>query len=149
MRYLLDTCVISELTKKKPEQCVKEWILQQEEMALFLSVITLGEIEKGIMKLDEGSKKRKLRHWVDHDLMKRFGGRVLQIDYETACRWGEISAKTEQAGTPTPVLDGLLAATAMVHDLILVTRNIDDVLPTGVPLENPWGIGVSQCLNRN
>ena len=138
MRYLVDTCVISELIKKKPAKGVVAWVREQDELSLFVSVLTFGEIEKGIAKLDDERRRHTLRTWVDHDLKRRFAGRILTFDYETACRWGEISGKAERDGTPIPVLDGQLAATALIHGMTLVTRNTSDVAPSSVPVLNPW-----------
>ena len=138
MRYLLDTCVISELVKKKPSHRVMQWLGQQEEHSLFLSVITFGELHKGIGRLQMGRKKRELLEWVEGQLSKRFTGRILEVDREVAARWGEISATAEKAGRTVPVLDGLLAATALTSGLTFVTRNTDDVRATGVPVCDPW-----------
>jgi len=140
VRYLVDTCVISELIKKKPSKGVVAWVREQDELSLFVSVLTFGEIEKGIAKLDDDKRRHTLRTWVDHDLKRRFAGRLLTFDYETACRWGEISGKAESEGTPIPVLDGQLAATALIHGMTLVTRNTSDVAPCNVPVLNPWGL---------
>ncbi len=140
MRYLVDTCVISELIKKKPADRVVSWVREQDELSLYLSVLTFGEIEKGLSKLDDSKRKRKLRDWVDHDLKHRFSGRIFPFDYETACRWGEISGSQEREGRPMPVLDGQLAATALIHGMTFVTRNVSDVEQCGVPLLNPWEI---------
>ena len=138
MRYLLDTCVISELVKKKPSSRVTQWLEQQEELSLFLSVITFGELHKGIGRLQTGRKQRQLHEWVEGHLSRRFTGRILDIDREVAVRWGEISAAAEGAGRTVPVLDGLLAATALISGLTFVTRNTDHVKATGVSLFNPW-----------
>lgn len=138
MRYLLDTCVISELVKKKPSRRVIQWLEQQEELSLFLSVITFGELHKGIGRLQAGRRQRELHEWVQSQLSKRFTGRILEVDREVAARWGEISAAAERAGRTVPVLDGLLAATALTSGLTFVTRNTDDVRVTGVPVFDPW-----------
>ena len=138
MRYLVDTCVLSELTRKQPFDPVVAWIREQDELSLFVSVLTFGEIEKGLAKLGDEKRRRKLRSWVDHDLKRRFAGRILDFDYESACRWGAITGSAEKQGTPIPVLDGQLAATPLIHGLTLVTRNTDDVAPSGVPSLNPW-----------
>jgi toxin FitB len=140
VRYLVDTCIISELVRKRPHKGVVAWVRRQDEPALFLSVLTFGEIEKGIAKLEDGARKEQLRNWVDHDLRRRFGGRVLPFDYEAACRWGRISGAAERAGSRIPVVDGMLAATALIHGLTLVTRNATDVAPCGVPVLNPWNV---------
>jgi len=138
LKYLIDTCILSELIKKQPKQSVVTWIQDQDEPALFLSVLTFGELEKGIAKLGDCRRQQQLRDWVDHDLKRRFGGRILPVDYETACRWGDICGVTEQAGTPMPVIDSILAATALMHGLTLVTRNTSDVTPSNVPVLDPW-----------
>ncbi len=138
MRFLLDTCVISELTRPRPSPRVVQWLQAQDELLLFLSVIVLGEIEKGICKLTDGRRKQRLRQWLARDLPRRFAGRVLAVDAETALRWGELSAEADKAGRPLPVLDGLLAASADVRGLTLVTRNTADIAATGVALFDPW-----------
>jgi len=138
VKYLIDTCVVSELVKKRPSNHVVAWVREQDELALFISVLTFGEIEKGIAKVLDTKRRRTLRDWVDHDLKRRFAGRILPFDYEAACRWGEISGNAEREGTPIPVLDGQLAATALIHGMTFVTRNTDDVEPSGVPTLNPW-----------
>jgi len=138
VRYLIDTCVLSELIRKRPSKQVVSWVRNQDETALFVSVLTFGELEKGIAKVGDEKRKQVLREWVDHDLKRRFSGRILTFDYETACRWGEIVGKAETEGTPIPVLDGQLAATALIHGMTLVTRNTSDVAPSTVPTLNPW-----------
>ena len=138
MRYLLDTCVVSELVKKTPSSRVTRWTEQQDELSLFLSVITFGELHKGIEQLQAGRKQRELYEWVEVQLNRRFTGRILDIDKEVAVRWGEISAFAGRVGRTVPVLDGLLAATALTFGLTFVTRNTDHVLETGVPLFDPW-----------
>jgi len=134
VRYLLDTCVLSELIKRQPNRSVIAWIQEQDEPALFVSVLTFGELEKGISKLPDGRRRQELSAWVDHDLRRRFGGRILPFEYEAACRWGEISGVAELAGTPMPVIDSMLAAIALIHGLTLVTRNTPDVAPSNVPV---------------
>jgi predicted nucleic acid-binding protein len=138
VRYLLDTCIISELVKKRPAKQVVAWVREQDELCLFLSVLTFGELEKGIAKVADGKRRQGLRDWVDHDLRRRFTGRILAFDYEAACRWGVITGEAERDGSPIPALDGQLAATALVHGLTLVTRNTSDVAPSHVPVLNPW-----------
>ena len=140
MRYLIDTCVISELFKKRPAKPVVVWVREQDELSLFISVLTLGELEKGIAKVDDDKRRQTLRDWVDHDLKRRFAGRILAFDYEAACRWGTITGEAEKKGSPIPVVDGQLAATALLHGLTYVTRNTSDVAPSGVPTLNPWDL---------
>jgi len=136
--FLLDTSVISELVKKNPRRQVVDWIDGQEESTLFLSALTVGELEKGIAKLPASARKRKLLSWVRRDLAERFGGRLLPIDVRVAARWGAITGESEKRGRPLPVIDSLIAATALVHDLQIVTRNIRDFERCGVACVNLW-----------
>jgi predicted nucleic acid-binding protein len=136
--FLLDTNVISELIKSQPDSNVLRWIDETEEALLFLSVITLGEIRNGIERLNPGKRRGRLELWLTVDLRLRFQGRILTVDEAIAQRWGALSATAEKKGRPLPVIDGLLAATALHHDLMLVTRNDRDISRTGVPAFNPW-----------
>ncbi len=136
--FLLDTNVISELIKPKPDPKVMKWIDGTAEDLLFLSVLTLGEIRKGVMLLPRSVRRTALEVWLRSDLPLRFSGRILNIDQEVADRWGQLSALTSARGANVAVIDGLLAATATVNDLTLVTRNTRDVAATGVSLLNPW-----------
>ncbi len=138
MKYLLDTCVISELIKPKPDKKVVAWLKKQNERDLFLSVLTFGEIEKGIEKSAEPNRKNKLRLWVEEDLKQRFEGRVLAIDMQVASKWGEIQGKSELAGKPLPAIDGLIAVTGLVNNCVVVTRNISDMRESLAELYNPW-----------
>jgi len=136
--FLLDTNVISELVRRKPEPKVTTWVEATDEMLLHLSVLTLGEIRKGILSVRDSSRRVALGAWLDSDLVIRFAGRILAIDEAVAERWGQLSAQAELRNSPLPVIDALLAATALQHNLTLVTRNVRDVAATGVPLFNPW-----------
>ena len=133
--FLLDTNVVSELVGKKPEPKVVEWIQDTDEELLFLSVLTLGEIRKGITSHPDAARRVKLEAWLSRDLRQRFVGRILSLDENVADRWGVIIGL---ATTPIAVIDGLLAATAFEHNLTFVTRNTTDVSATGVPVFNPW-----------
>ena len=139
MKYLLDTCLISELVKKEPNPAVVSWLDEQEEQALLLSVLTLGELQKGISKLPDGAKKDELQAWVTIDLGERFSGRVIDIDQETALCWGKLQGEAERLGEKLPVMDSLIAATAAVHGLMVVTRNVKDMERCGGRVCNPWG----------
>jgi len=136
--YLLDTNVISELTKVRPEAKVISWIQASSEELLHLSVLTIGEIRKGIDSLPRSNKRTLLESWLANDLVLRFAGRILDVSLDIAERWGLISAQAKIAGTPLAVVDGLMAATALHHNLTLVTRNIKDVHVTGINTLNPW-----------
>jgi toxin FitB len=136
--FLLDTNVISELVKAKPEPKVTKWIETTDETLLYLSVLTLGEIRKGIAFLSHSARRVALEAWLDHDLALRFSDRVLPIDHQVADRWGRIAGSAAARKSPLPVIDGLFAATAQHHNLILVTRNTRDIAATGVPAFDPW-----------
>jgi predicted nucleic acid-binding protein len=136
--FLLDTNVVSELTRPKPDENVARWVDAAPESALFLSVLTFGEIRRGIERLRLGRRRGQLESWLRVDLPARFLDRVLAIDEAIADRWGGISALAAAQGKPLPVVDGLLAATALHYNLILVTRNTSDLAGIGVPTLNPW-----------
>ena len=138
MRFLLDTCVVSELVKPRPEEKVVRWIDAIEERKLFLSVLTLGELEKGIAKLPESPRRDLLREWLEQDLAERFATRILPVDAAVATAWGKIQGDAERAGTKLPVIDSLLAATAHVYRITLATRNVADFERCGAALFNPW-----------
>lgn len=136
--FLLDTNVISELIKPRPEPRVCSWLETVDEGLLYLSVLTVGEIRKGISSVRDSNRRVKLEAWLDHDLAIRFSGRVLPIDQAVADRWGRLAGNASARRSPLPVIDGLLAATALQSDLILVTRDTSHVATTGVPFFNPW-----------
>jgi hypothetical protein len=139
VKYLLDTCLISELVKKEPNPAVVSWLDEQDEQKLFLSVLNLGELQKGISKLPDGTKKKELQAWVAIDLVERFTGRILEIDLETALFWGMLQGEAEQTGETLPVMDSLIAATAAAHGLTVATRNVRDIEKCKVRVCNPWG----------
>jgi toxin FitB len=136
--FLLDTNVISELIKPKANPKVTTWIDATDEELLFLSVLTLGEIRKGVVLLPRSARRTTLEGWLSNDLPVRFSGRILNIDQEVADRWGHLYGLTSARGAHVAVIDGLLAASAIQHNLTLVTRNTKDVAATGVSLFNPW-----------
>jgi len=138
MSWLLDTCVICEPTRAKPSPRVLRWLSGQPEETLYLSVLSFGEIRKGVALLPAGPKRRALEHWLEHDLVDRFVGRILPFDRAGADLWGRLLAGAESKGHPLPALDSLLAATALAHGLTLVTRNLADFAGTGAELFNPW-----------
>jgi predicted nucleic acid-binding protein len=138
MRYLLDTCVLSELVSAKPSRKVIRWVDGQNEHGLHLSILTMGELYKGIAKLPASSKKTRLEAWVDGELQERFRDRILAIDDPVARVWGDIQGTAERLGHRMPVIDSLIAATALTHDLIVVTRNPRHITASGVDVHNPW-----------
>ena len=135
MSYLIDTNVLSELRRKSPNAGVVEWISQRPPTTLHISVLTLGEIRKGIDGLADEARRMKLLDWLEIDLPAFFTGRLLPVDIQVADRWGRMVAA---AGRPLSAIDSLLAATALSHNLVLVTRNVKDF--TDIPLQviNPW-----------
>ncbi len=135
MSYLIDTNVLSELKRKAPDSGVVEWFAQRSSLILYLSVLTLGELRKGIEGVTDPQRRLALSDWLQLDLPQFFSGRILDVDAAVADRWGRMVAA---AGRPLPVVDSLLAATALEHDLILVTRNERDFAGLPVRLFNPW-----------
>ena len=135
MSYLIDTHVLSELRRQKPNTQVVHWFSQRPASTLFLSVLTLGEIRKGIEALAEPARRLPLLDWLETALPAFFAGRILPIDAAVADRWGRIVAR---AGRPLPAIDSLLAATAEQHGLTLVTRNLRDVKGLAVSVIDPW-----------
>lgn len=138
MSYLLDTCVISELISRAPNPAVVGWLDAQDEHQLFLSVITLGEIQRGIGRLPASRRRDELDGWLHRDLLTRFAGRLAAIDAEVMLAWGTLVAALEAQGRTLPAMDSLIAATALHNDLSLVTRNERDFDGTGVAVVNPW-----------
>lgn len=137
MMYLLDTCVISETRAKKPDAAVIEWLSSQTPETLFLSAISIGEIKNGICLLGETKKAKALSAWLA-ELETSFGQRVLSVNATVAECWGEMLAENARVGRTLPAIDALIAATAKVDSLVLVTRNVRDMEGTGVKLLNPF-----------
>lgn len=135
LSYLIDTNVLSELRRKSPDPDVADWVSQRPSASLYLSVLTLGEIRKGIEGAVDEGRRQVLRDWLEADLPTFFMGRILSVDAAVADRWGRLIAA---AGRALPAIDSLLAATALEHDLILVTRNVKDFAGLPVQLFNPW-----------
>ncbi len=138
MKFLLDTCALSELVRPVPDTGVLEWFARQDELSLALSPLSLGELKRGIEKLASGKRKVFLQKWLAENVRQRFGDRVLPVTAEVGERWGELQAQLERKGKPMPVIDSLIAATALHYRLTVVTRNIRDMEASGVPLLNPW-----------
>ena len=126
MKYLLDTCVISELVVKQPNPNVVEFVDSLDPDDSFLSVITIGEISKGIEKLSKSKRKQELQAWLKGDLLIRFDGKIISLDANILVEWGILTARLEATGRTMPALDSLIAATALARQLILVTRNVSD-----------------------
>lgn len=138
MRYLLDTNVVSELIARQPNERVVRWVDGLDPGSTYLSVITIGEISKGIQKLPDSRRKNTIREWLSEDLLLRFEGRILPIDAALVLAWGELTAQAEARGRTVPAMDSLISALALHHNLILGTRNEDDFRHTGVRIANPW-----------
>ena len=135
MSYLIDTPVLSELRRKLPDAAVLRWFSQRPAGTLYLSVLTLGEIRKGVEALADPPRRLKLLDWLETELPAFFAGRILPVDAAVADCWGR---RVAQATRPLPAIDSLLAATAAQHGLILVTRNLRDTQGLGVQVLNPW-----------
>jgi len=138
MRYLLDTNVLSEGVAPRPNPAVLAWGLQQSSLDLFVSVLSLGEIRKGIELRFQDARRSVLENWLGALLPAEFRGRILPIDDNVALEWGRITAEGQRQGRVLPTTDGLLVATAIVHGLTLVTRNERDCAGRGAPTLNPW-----------
>ncbi|HKI25015.1 MAG TPA: type II toxin-antitoxin system VapC family toxin [Candidatus Sulfotelmatobacter sp.] len=138
--FLLDTNCISEVVRSKPEPRVLDWMEAADESILYLSVLTLGEIRKGAAGLPQGKRRTQLESWLELDLQARFSGRILPVDPPVADRWGLLAAEAKRKGRMLSVVDGLLAATALHHNLTIVSRNVSDFANTQVPVLNPWEV---------
>lgn len=137
-RFLIDTNVISELARPEPHAAVVEWVEATEPESLFVSMITIGEIRRGIHLHPDAVRRARLDRWLRATLTEWFEGRVPALDLAVAERWAVLSARARQTGRPLPAIDGLIAATASAHDLTLVTRNVADIQGSEVDVLNPW-----------
>jgi predicted nucleic acid-binding protein len=140
VKYLLDTVVLSEPARprRRANSGAIKWLQAQDPLDLAISVLTLGEIRKGVDLLEDGRRKRELVEWLSEDLPAQFDGRVLPVSADVALAWGSLTAVAQRQGRPLHVVDGLVLATAHVHGLAVVTRNVDDFAQRGVPVENPY-----------
>jgi toxin FitB len=145
MSYLLDTCILSKLRElgKQPDIKLEDWIKKHHESSYFISSLTIGEIQSGICKLnlkkkEERQKRLILEDWLLEELIPRFQNRILAIDITVVLTWGKLLGESQQRGIIIPVIDGLIASTAIVHNLTVVTENIGDFIETGTRLFNPW-----------
>jgi len=137
---ILDTNVISELVAKRPNAHVVGWIDSLDPSDIYLSVVTIGEIRKGVARLPHSPRKELLQLWLQGDLLKRFASRVLILDIHTMLHWGELTARLDQAGMSMPAMDSLIAAQALVHGCALATRNASHFAAAGVTVVNPWDL---------
>ena len=138
MTWLLDTSILSELVKPRPDAHVEAWTRAQSPLDLALSVLTLGELEQGIATLPFGARRAQLSQWAHFDVPRQFFGRLLPVDAAVTVAWGQLAGSAHTAGRPLPVIEGLLLATAHVFGLTLVTRNVSDCAERGVPVYDPW-----------
>ena len=135
--FLVDTNILSELTRPQPEAQVENFLRRSKDR-VFVSVLSIGEIRKGIAALPMSNKRAMLQDWLDNEIMPWFGLRALPVTLAIAESWGDLAGKMKMAGRPRPVLDSLLGATALTHDLVLVTRNAKDYDGLGITILNPW-----------
>lgn len=138
MSFLLDTNVVSEWVKPRPDPGVIAWLADVDEDRVFLSVVTLAELRHGVERLADGNRRRHLDAWLRDELPLRFEGRVLSVDQAIADHWGEVVARREAAGRPIGIMDAFVAATANVYGLKLVTRNESDFRSAVKEMINPW-----------
>lgn len=138
MKFLLDTCALSELVKPSPNAGVVEWFSQQDELSLYLAAVSVGELNRGITRLPAGKRKSFLQKWLNENVVKRFAERILSLDTETFMRWGELQARLDVQGAPMPAFDSLIAAIALQHRLTIVTRDVKGMQGSGVDVVNPW-----------
>ena len=138
-QYLLDTCILSEYIRKQPEMKVIQWLDLQLEDSLFISAMSIGEIKKGIVKIESSQpqKSKKLNDWLS-SLVERFEPRIIALDRQILIQWGELCGNFEKSGRKLPVIDSLIASTAIANELTLVTRNEGDFNDIEFSLYNPW-----------
>jgi toxin FitB len=136
--FLIDTNVISEWLKPRPEPRVVAWLAGVDEDRVHISTVTVGELRYGVERLAHGARRKRLDEWLHHDLPLRFEGRILPIDLPVAHAWGSITARRERAGRPISPIDAFIAATAEVHDLTLVTRDVAEFASAARSVLNPW-----------
>jgi len=138
--FLLDTNCISEMVRPDAEPGVIEWLEAADEEALYLSVLTIGEIRKGVAMVAHGKRRTRLETWLQLELPSRFEGRILPVEAAVADRWGRLAAQAKVSGKALSIIDGLLAATALHHNLTLVSRNSKDFSGTHASVLNPWEV---------
>ena len=136
--FLLDTNIPSELIRTRPEPRVEKWVFAQDEQSLHLSVVSIGELRRGLVVLPAGKRRSELERWFENDLVPRFQGRILPVTQSIADRWGVLDGECQLKGAPLNTADGMIAATAVEHDLTVVTRNVRDFAGLGVQIFNPW-----------
>ena len=138
MTWLLDTVVVSESSRRSPDERVGSWLHAQTGVPLFVSVLTVGELRKGLVRMPDGPNRVRISEWLEDVILPTFEPFLLPVTRDVAETWGEMIGRAEAAGRIIPVEDGLIAATARVHGLTVVTRNVKDFESTGVRVLNPW-----------
>ena len=138
LSYLLDTCVVSEFVKPKPDKNVLSWLNSMDAERIYLSVVTLGEVKQGISNLPRSNRRAELEEWLNEQLTAQFAGRILALDAATFKTWGQLIASLKQQGRTMSVMDSLIAATAVHHRMTLVTRNVSDFQQVELSIFNPW-----------
>ena len=136
--FLLDTCVVSEATRARASTRVLDWLQARGIDKLFISVVTIAELEQGIAHLGGGARARKVETWLNDSILTQFESRTLDVDIRVARRWGRALGAAKRAGRPLSAVDGIIAATAIEHDLTLVTRNVTDFRDFDLRIVNPW-----------
>lgn len=145
MRWLLDTCVISELVSRRPNENVVRWIDSADAERLYLSVISIGEIRKGIEKLADSQRRQTLHRWLSEELPIMFSGRIMVLDVNILIEWGVLTGRLEKQGKTMTAIDSLLAATALHGNFTFVTRNVNDFKYADIKTFNPWVISESDA----
>ncbi|OWV89188.1 recombinase [Rhizobium sp. R635] len=138
MRLLLDTSVLSEVTRPNPDASVLEWLDRLDEDRSFISIVSIAEIRRGVALMDKGRKRDALAEWLAHDLTQRFEHRIIPVDEPVALAWGDLMGDARRRGRGLSSMDGLIAATAIAHHLSLATRNSRDFEGFGIKLIDPW-----------
>lgn len=138
MRLLLDTNVLSEVTKPRPDETVLQWLHGLDEDRTFISIVSIAEIRRGVALMDSGRKRDALDEWLRYDLPQRFESRIIPVDEPVAFAWGDLMAPAKRSGRALASMDGLIAATAIAHRLTLATRNTKDFEGFGIDIIDPW-----------
>ncbi|MGD0871830.1 MAG: type II toxin-antitoxin system VapC family toxin [Bryobacteraceae bacterium] len=136
--FLLDTNIPSELIRARPDPRVGNWVYAQDEQLLYLSAVSIGELRRGFVILRASKRRTELEQWFENDLVPRFRGRILPVTHSIADRWGVLDGECQLRGTPLNTAGGMIAATALEHDLTIVTRNVKDFAGLGLIVFNPW-----------
>jgi len=140
MKLLLDTNVLSEVTKPRPAEGVLNWLHGLDEDRTFISIVSIAEIRRGVALMDNGRKRDALDEWLTHDLPQRFDNRTIPVEGAVALAWGDLMALAKRSGRGLASMDGLIAATAIAHDLTLATRNSKDFEGFGIDIVDPWAV---------